>query len=444
MHIGRVLGLSALLLGASVAADAAPVLMISVDGLRPGDVLDAKARGFSVPNLTALADGGAYASGVRNVLPTITYPDHTTLITGVWPIRHGIPGNVTFDPLQKNMSGWYWYARDIKVETLWDAVHAAHGKVASLSWPVSVDAPSIDENVPEYWRANVDDEDAKLLHALSTRGLPEKLEKATHTPFAKTIGEGIDQDLERLRQAGALIASDHPTLLTIHLRGLDETEHDTAPGSKESIAALARLDAGIGALVAEARKAQPDLVVAVVSDHGFAPVSQDINLVPAFVQAGLITLDPKTHKVTAWKAEPWGGASAAVVLADPNDEATKAQVKALLDKLAADPTYQIAHVSDAAEIAKLGGTGMASFWIDFKLGAKMSGDPNAPVESPSANKGTHGYLPTHPEMRATFILNGKSVAKKGSLGDIDMRDIAPTLARIMGVTLPHADGKPLL
>ena len=68
-------------------------------------------RGIKLPTLGKLiTEGGVYATGVRNVLPTVTYPDHTTLITGVWPSRHGIAGNQTFDPLQQNMTGWYWYA----------------------------------------------------------------------------------------------------------------------------------------------------------------------------------------------------------------------------------------------------------------------------------------------------------------------------------------------
>src|SRR5579864_867252 len=145
-------------------AQAAPVLMISIDGLRPADIWDADKRGLKVPNLRKLEAEGVYATGVRNALPTVTYPNHTTLITGVWPAKHGIANNQTFDPLQKNFGGWYWYTRDIKVGTLWDAVHAAHGKVASLSWPVSVGARSIDFDLPEYWRAN-NAEDMKLLRA---------------------------------------------------------------------------------------------------------------------------------------------------------------------------------------------------------------------------------------------------------------------------------------
>ncbi|HWD25726.1 MAG TPA: alkaline phosphatase family protein [Rhizomicrobium sp.] len=142
--------LSLALLAAPAAA--APVLMISIDGLRPADVTDAPARGLKVPHLRAIMRDGAYASGVRNMLPTVTYPNHTTLITGAAPAVHGIENNVVFDPLQKNQGGWYWYARQIQVGTLWDAVHKTGGKVASISWPVSVGTPSIDYDIPEYWR----------------------------------------------------------------------------------------------------------------------------------------------------------------------------------------------------------------------------------------------------------------------------------------------------
>jgi predicted AlkP superfamily pyrophosphatase or phosphodiesterase len=436
------MGAACLLLAGTAMAQAAPVLMVSVDGLRPGDVLEADKRGIKIPTLHGLVESGVYASGVRNVLPTVTYPDHTTLITGVWPDRHGIANNLTFDPKQDNYGGWYWYSRDIKVKTLWDAVHAAHGTVASLSWPVSVGAASIDYDMPEYWRAHTA-EDFKLLRALTTPGLADQLEKATGVALGDADGETVENDINRTRYAAALIAAKHPRFTTVHLRGLDHVEHMAGPSSPEANHALEQLDGAIGALIAAARKAEPDLVVAIVSDHGFAPVTHDVNLVPAFVQAGLITIDPKTQKVTDWKAEPWGSASAAIMLADPKDAALKSKVSDLLTKLAADPRFGIDRVIDAAEIAKMGGTPMASFWIDFKPGYEMSANPAAPEVGPGTQKGTHGYFPTHPEMRATFILAGPGVGKKGSLGDIDMRDIAPTLARIMKVSLPNADGHPL-
>jgi predicted AlkP superfamily pyrophosphatase or phosphodiesterase len=405
-------------------------------------VLEAGKRGIKVPVLQKLVAEGVYATGVRNALPTVTYPNHTTLITGVWPARHGIANNPTFDPLEQNMAGWYWYARDIKVRTLWDAVHDEGGKVASLSWPASVGADSIDFNVPEYWRARIP-EDLKLVRALSTPGLVDSLEKATGLTLADADGETVKVDDGRARFTAALIAAKHPALTTLHLRGLDHTEHQYGPGSPEAISALERLDTSVGRLIAEAQKAEPDLVVAIVSDHGFAPVGHDVNLIAPFVAAGLITLDGE-HKPVAWEAEPWGGASVALVLAHPADRALKAKVAALLAGLAAKPELGIDHVADAAEIAYLGGSPLASFWIDFKPGYEMGQDPSAPPLSPGSVRGTHGYFPTHPEMRATFILAGPGIPNKGSLGEVDMRDIAPTLAKIMQVRLPDADGRPLL
>jgi predicted AlkP superfamily pyrophosphatase or phosphodiesterase len=432
------------LLALPASANAAPVLMVSIDGLRPGDVLEADQRGLKIPVLRGLVSGGVYASGVRNALPTVTYPNHTTLITGVWPAKHGIAGNPTFDPLQKNMSGWYWYTSDIKVRTLWDAVHDGGGKVASLSWPVSVGAQSIDYNLPEYWRApDVHDEDIKLVRALSTPGVVRLLEKNTGLSFIQADGESVEEDVGRTRFAGALIAAKHPQFTTVHLRGLDHVEHGGGPGSPEANAALETLDGAVGRLIAEARKAEPDLVVAIVSDHGFAPVEHAVNLIAPFVRAGLITLDA-TGKVTAWQAEPWGSASAAIMLANPQDAALKAKVSALLHDLAAKPELGIDRIADAGEIAGMGGTPLASFWLDFKPGYVMGTNPAAPAVGPGPVKGTHGYFPTHPEMRATLILSGPSITKRGSLGEVDMRDIAPTLAKIMKVSLPGADGKSLL
>jgi len=78
------------------------VLLLSIDGLKPEAVLDADRHGLRVPNLRAFVKHGVYASAVRGVLPTLTYPSHMTLLTGAAPARHGIFANTTFDPLNRN------------------------------------------------------------------------------------------------------------------------------------------------------------------------------------------------------------------------------------------------------------------------------------------------------------------------------------------------------
>ena len=125
------------------ASQAEPVLLISIDGLQPVDVIEADKRGIQIPNLKRFVKEGSYASGVVGVLPSVTYPSHATLVTGKSPAEHGIIGNTGFDPLQVNQSGWYWYASDYKVSTLWDAATKAGLKTANVHWPVTVGQTAI-------------------------------------------------------------------------------------------------------------------------------------------------------------------------------------------------------------------------------------------------------------------------------------------------------------
>lgn len=427
-------------IGLAGAAQASPVLLISLDGLRPADVVQAQARGLHLPRLVALMGEGAYAEGVRGVLPTLTYPSHTTLVTGVAPAVHGIANNLTFDPANKNQQGWYWYASDVKAQTLWQAAHAAGLRTANVHWPVTVGAVGIDENLPQIWRTGTDD-DRKLLAALATPGLLPHLE-AKLGAYAQGIDESVEGDANRVRFAEAIMAEDKPAFTTVYLAGIDHQEHHSGPGSAEANATIEKTDALVGELVDAARKAMPDVTVAVVSDHGFLPVSTDINLFAPFIAAGLIGVGAD-GKVASWEAEPWiAGGTATIMLARPDDAALVAKVKALLDRLAADPAYHIARVLDAGEIARAGGPKGASFLIAMQRGFETGQNPAAPIATPSTYKGMHGYVPDDPEMRSTLIVAGPGLKARGDLGILDMRQIAPSLARILGVTLAEASMPP--
>jgi len=435
-----------LLFAATASAQEKPapplLVMISIDGLRPDYITAADAHGAKVPNLRRFLKEGAYADGVVGVIPTVTYPSHTTLVTGVWPAKHGIFANTTFDPLQKNSQGWYWYAEDIHVPTLWDAAAQAGRTTASIQWPVTVGA-HITWNIPEFWRANTDD-DAKLLRAVATRGLL--------TSAAASIGDyryGTDATVQadevRTRYAQWILENHHPEFLLLHLIALDHIEHETGPFSPESVAVLESLDALIGKVRETAEHLAPGRAfVAIVSDHGFAKTDAQLNLFPAFRDAKLLTVDEKT-KITDWKALPWpSGGSTAIMLKDPNDAATLATVRELLSKLAADPANGIDRVLEADDLHKRGGYPPASFFVGLKPGWKTGNSLDGPVVSKVKPGGTHGQLPDIPDLRAAFFLIGPGIPAGRSLGLIDMRDIAPTLAHLDGLSLPSADGKILL
>ena len=418
----------------------APLLLISIDGLRPGDALDAERQGLKVPTLRRFVSQGAYAS-VRGVLPTLTYPSHTTLLTGVAPAVHGILANLTFDPLLVNDRGWYWYASDVRVPTLWDAAHDAGLRTANVDWPVSVGA-RVDYNLPQYWRTGTAD-DRKLLRVLATPGLIDALEHDLG-PYADGIAEDLAGDENRTRFALNLIESRKPDFMTMYIAALDHEEHVSGPDSPQARAVLERIDILVGRLVAAMLKLDPHAVVCVVSDHGFAPLAHDVNLAGAFIEAGLIRLD-KDGQIKSWDAFPWhSSGTAAIVLRDRSDRSLHARVAALLERLRRNPDTGIADILDRNQIAAAGGNTEAEFMVNFKLGYEMGSDPKAPMVSPSVDRGMHGYSPTAPQMNSTFLLLGSGVPTGRALGEIDMHDIAPTLAHLLAIKLPSAEGKPVI
>jgi predicted AlkP superfamily pyrophosphatase or phosphodiesterase len=419
------------------------VILISIDGLKPEYVLDAGAHGLKIPNLRRFLREGAYSTGVHGVVPTVTYPSHTTLLTGVAPAKHGIYANTTFDPLRKNYGGWYWYAEDIKVPTLWDAAAAAGLVTANVHWPVSVAAPLIAWNLPQYWRAGTPD-DRKLLRVLATPGLLELLERDLG-PYPDGIDESVAGDEIRAKFAARLLELKRPAFATIYLTGLDTEQHASGPFSAQSIATLERIDAALGQILKSIKHSYgKSVVVCVVSDHGFVQTDKAFNLAVAFRSAGLIDFDEK-DQINSWKAGIWGaGGSEAIVLQDKNDGATKTQVATLLATLAGDPANGIDRIIGEEELHARGGFPGSTFLValrpGFVTGEAVSGD----LITVSKYKGMHGYWPDVPDMNSSFFIVGPDIPAGRSLGAIDMRSIAPTLAGILGVSLPAAEAKPVL
>ena len=437
------LGAIALFILAAGPGHAGPVLLVSIDGLRPGDLLQADQRGLKLPNLRELLSEGAHASAVIGVLPTVTYPSHTTLLTGVSPARHGIVSNTTFDPLNINQGGWYWYAEDIKVPTLWDAARANGLTVGNVHWPVSVGAKSITWNLPQLWRTGHPD-DEKLNRALATPGLLAELEGKLGR-HARGIDEDIDSDETRGRFAAALLLAKHSDFTTVYLTAYDHDQHRFGPGTAEAHATIERIDAIVGRLVLAARAARPDITIAIVSDHGFAPTATEVSLYRPFIDAGLITIGAD-GKIAKWNAVPWNsGGSIAIVLARPGDAALVTKVRTLLGKLTVQPDGFVAGVIESAAIARMGGNPQAQFYVDLKPGFLAGGfeGPNSPLTRPAKYKGMHGYFPAAAAMRSTFIMVGPGISAGRDLGEIDMRAIAPTLARVLGFSLVNADLAPL-
>lgn len=429
----------------AAAAQTAPadsLLLISIDGLRPDYLSEADRHGLKIPHLRELWRTGAHATGVRGALPTSTYPSHTTLITGNAPARHGIASNLPFDPARAQPYRWFWYAEDMKVPALWDAAAAAGCEVGSVSWPVTVGAQGIKYNIPDFTGTR-SDEDVQMIRAWAGRdfmdGLAVKAGK-----FLTDVNEGTARDWARTRYILEIIRQKKPRLMLAHFVASDHFQHKHGPFTPPVFAAIEEIDGMVGQVVAAMRREYPEAAVCVVSDHGFSPIQQALALDAAFVRAGLITLKSQQSSIEAagladWVAMPWpAGGSAAIVLKDPADEVARRRTREVLEGLAADPANGIAGILDRAAIARLGGTPRAEFWVDLKPGFSVSTLVSGLTVVGAGRGGTHGYVPTHPEMNSTFLLSGPGV-RPGDVGTIDMRRIAPTLAAWLRVPFPTAE-----
>ncbi len=415
-----------------------PVLMISVDGLRPDYVTQADEHRLRLPVLRSFMQQGTYAEGVTGIVPTLTFPGHTTLVTGVWPGKHGIYNNVRFDPFGHNNEAWYWYNSDIKAPTLWHAAAQAGIATASVFWPATVNSDDIRYLIPAYpVRIR---EDSQLMEAISRPdGYLQTIEKQAGPFYIFSAGTDFDEQLTRTSLA--LIRTSKPGFMTIHLVSLDHYEHLSGPFSPESNAAIEAIDGMIGRLIEAERANNPNAMIVVVSDHGFAATHTSVNLLIPFVQAGLIELKPKKTgekpSIALWKATLWNaGGSAYVMLHDPKDIATRDRVKALLEKLKANPEYGISRILTCEEITAKGGDPDAAFLVAWKPGYSGGEALEGEIVKAIPGTGTHGYLPDNPELQSAFFAMGGSIAHQCNAGVIDMRQIAPTVAGWLGVSLP--------
>jgi predicted AlkP superfamily pyrophosphatase or phosphodiesterase len=441
--------------GRAVGVQARRVILISLDGLDARYLRRADQFGLRIPTLRRLMREGSTAhAGVVSVYPSITYPAHTTIVTGARPRRHGVYGNEEFDPADPQSRSGLWFKSSIRADTLWDAAARAGLSVGLVSWPVAGGAG--DWNMPEFWRPGGTQADS--LSDIHANARPKDLpaEIAAREPSLYALATADEQDDMRTRFAEHIIREKRPRLVLVHLFDLDHFQHDYGPFSKEAFAILEKVDGYVARILRAAGEAGtlPETAVFVVSDHGFRPVRKLIHPGVFFQHWGLIKLKEvadgkgKTRTVVAdWQAWPYvANGSCAVMLRDPDDEATASRVSLILSNFReaqAGGHRAVLEVLPGKHLDGLGVHPSAALMLEaaegYSFGSNLTG---APVTD-NTQRGAHGYLPTRRDYRASFVASGAGVARRGDLGEVRMIDIGPTVARSLGLTLRDAEGKPL-
>lgn len=380
------------------SASQPPLVLVSIDGLRPGDIDAAQ-----MPTLTALGNAGVRAEWVTPSYPTKTFPNHYTLVTGLRPDHHGMINNTMYDPV---LGEFKLSSRDAVQdprwwdggEPVWITLQRRGGRAATMFWPGSEAA--IHGQHPTDWRRY--DE-----HVSATAR--------------------VDQVLAWLDRP----ARTRPQFITLYFEQVDHAGHRTGPDSAESRAARAEVDAALKRLLdgLEQRGLRDKVNLIVVSDHGMANVVGREYLAD-YLQPhglGLDAIDIVTSGALA-SIKPRKGREADVdaALLGRHPHATCWRKQALPARWHYGSNPRIPPILCQADVG----------WL---LLARASGRP-------FRGGGAHGYAPEDPTMRATFIASGPAFAHGVTLPGFDNVDVYPLLMRLLGLAPLPNDGRltPLL
>jgi len=417
------------------------VIVVSIDGLMPDSYLHPERHGLRIPTLLWMAQHGAVSDGVESVFPTVTYPSHTSMVTGVNPGKHGIVSNRSFDPLENDLESWRWYSSEIRVEPLWQIAQRHGYDTALVHWPVSLGA-EVRWLLPEFWRAKTT-QDQKLMRVVSTAGLLDKVANEHPDFWSRYVPPNVSDDA-LTDVALHILREGKPRLLFLHLVEVDAAQHHHGLDSVEARVAIETDDRQVARVLEQVRLLglSEKTAVVVLSDHGFRPTGKMVRPCVLLREAGLIDVSAD-GKISNWKATVltnWG--QAYVYLKDPADAASREQIRGILATRQSQLESGIGTIYGADEIRARGGDGAAFMAIeptdDFQFGPGCLGD----YVAPPTYLGNHGFDPSRPEMRASMLMVGPTIPH-GSIEHARIIDLTPTIAQWLALPLGQVDGKPL-
>ncbi|MFA6707823.1 MAG: ectonucleotide pyrophosphatase/phosphodiesterase [Sphaerochaetaceae bacterium] len=389
---------------------------------------------------------GSRVNRMQSIYPSLTYPAHTSILTGVNPGKHGIvnnepsiPGNLKCD--------WYWFHDPVRVEDLHDVAKKAGLSTASVFWPVTGAHKNIDYLVAEYWAQGKGD---TLEAAYKRAGTSDELFDRLVRPLIPKLDswESPVTDEGKILLACDMIKTYQPHLLTLHLGQIDYYRHrygvyndKVANGVIQSERYLQMLfDACAEAGVLE----ETNFVV--LSDHGQINYSRKMNFNALFRSEGLITTG-KDDTFIDWSA--WAKSAnycAQIHLKDPSDKQLYKKVFSLLKQWQNAGDMGIGEVYTAEQAReRFGLYGDFSFVVESDETTLFFSDWKEPLFSdaekllPGYQRASHGHDPdVGPQ--PVFLAYGPAFRSGVILKTGRLIDEAPTFAHILGLELPEAQG----
>lgn len=426
--------------GPAIPAKDRTVILISIDGLPAWMWADPT---LPVPNLRRLAREGAVGERLTVSNPSITWINHTTLVTGVNPQKHGVLFNGLLvrqpAPFPPVIEQWRDKADLVRVPTVYDIAHKAGLTTAQVDWVAILNSGTINWEFLEIPRAG-----GEIERELVQKGIATAQEIAT---FSK--GKNIAwRDMIWTEAACHIMRTRKPNLLLFHVLTTDAINHANGPGSQASHTAFAYADRLVGDLLKSVEDAglKDKATVLIATDHGFKKVSKVVYPNVALRKAGLIQIDKE--QVSACDAYVMAqGGMAFVYVTDPARRATLIpQLRELFTG-----TEGVDKVIDGNEGPSLGmptpaeNPGMGDLILFAKAGYAFQGKSNGEetVAVSTNYLGTHGYPSSDPELDGAFIAWGYGIKPGVKVPRVRNLDIASTIAELLGVKLGDVDGAPI-
>lgn len=380
---------------AAMPASHAPLLLISIDGYR----YDYLRRGLS-PTLAALAKHGVRANGMQPSFPSLTFPNHYTLVTGLRPDHHGIVHNTMDDPAlghftmkdRAAVSDGRWWA---EATPLWETADRAGLKTATMFWPGS--EADIHGMHPDHWRPY----DGRV-----------------------TADQRVDQVLTWLD----LPAAQRPSFLTLYFDAVDHAGHDHGPDSPQVNQALRDTDEALGRLVAGLRQRGllDRINLIVLADHGMAevPVGHTV------VLDDLLPLD-RVDRVTSGVLagfNPRPGHEAEFPAIEARMEQPQPHMQCW-DKTRVPARLDYGHNPRVPQLLCLADVGWTIATRHF-----LARHPSDHM------RGEHGYDNADPRMQALFVAHGPAFERGMRHAVFPNVDVYPLMAHLLGITPAANDG----
>ena len=417
------------------------VIVISEDAMVYEDTETLK----RLPNFGSIWDRAARVNRVRSIYPTITYPCHVSMMTGVYPDRHGVVNNEQ-TILCETSTPWEFYARAVKVPTLFDKAHEAGMTTACVFWPVCANSPSIDYLLAEYWPQHGETVEESYREAGASPEVMRIVERyknlnvPRHHPEADSFINACAADI---------IREFKPQLLMLHPANIDSYRHSTGLFTDRVTHGLHEADMWLGEIMRACRDAgiYDDTDFFIVSDHGQLNINRSVSPNAVFARHGLIDVGAD-GRITGWRAFCKSAAlSGQVYLSDPDDAALLHEVYALLCDMCRAGIYGISRVYTKEEVEReerlSGGfsfvietDGFTSFtnnWVEPYVRTLDTSDYRF-------GRATHGHQPDKGP-QPTLIAFGPDIRPGAVVERASIVDEPVTVARVLGLDLGDTDGK---